>query len=342
MIVDDSAFMRSVIRDILQKNPDIEVMAEAQDGEEALEKLKTTEPDVMTLDLEMPKKNGISVLAELKQSHNNVKVVIVSSYTTENSEITLDCLRMGAVDFLLKPSVKDSVDLDKFTKFLVLKVKTAAQAKNLQDLNIIPETIHTHAHIQNTSFSGAVVIGSSTGGPVALEKLLAEFNENFPLPILIVQHLPEQFIISLTERIRDYCSLEIYVAETDMEIQPGRVYFVPGGHDGTIIRSGLNKVIFSVVENTEEILTPSIDKLMLSTVGIFKNKTIGVILTGMGKDGLLGAREIKAEGGTVIVQDQESSAVFGMAREVVNAGLADYILPLDQIVPKLEGFARNG
>ncbi len=340
MIVDDSAFMRSVIRDILQKDSDIEVVAEAADGEEALEKLKTIKPDVMTLDLEMPKKNGISVLSELKQSNSNVKTVIVSAYTTENSEITLDCLKMGAVDFLLKPSEKDAVTLDKFTKMLNFKVKAAAEAKKLKDLDAIPKPVHTHTYASVSAASGAVVIGSSTGGPIALEKLLAEFNEDFPWPVLIAQHLPEQFIISLAQRIRDNCSLEIYVAETDMEIKSGAVYFIPGGHDGTLIRSGLGKVRFSIVENTDEILTPSIDKLMLSTVNIYQDKTIGVILTGMGKDGLLGAKEIKAEGGTIIVQDADSSAVFGMGREVVTAGLADFILPLDKIVDKLQGLAK--
>lgn len=332
VVADDSSFMRSFIRDILNADPQIEVVAEAKNGLEALEKIKHISPDIVTLDLDMPFKNGIAVLADLRHLSVKPKVIVVSSYTHEHAQISQDCLSMGATDFVLKPSADLVADRNTFGIALTNSVKKAMKSLNHEQSN---------STIDHNMIHKVAVIGASTGGPLALEKIISELIENLTLPVIVVQHLPEPFVNSLVERLAAYSKIPICLAQEGMELKQKGIYFIPGGHDGALLRHGSGNIRFSVIENQDDILTPSIDKVLISAANIFGRNTIGIILTGMGKDGLLGAKAVKNMGGQIIVQDEASSAVYGMGREVIEAGLADYIIPLDQISTKLHQLSQN-
>ncbi len=332
VVVDDSSFMRSFIRDILNADPEIEVVAEAKDGLEALEKIKLMSPDLITLDLDMPVKNGIAVLADLRHLPVRPKIIVVSAYTHEQAQITQDCLSMGATNFLLKPSPDIIADQETFAAALISSVKTAVKpaSHHLPRETTEQETVHKIA-----------VIGASTGGPLALEEIISGLSETLTLPVVVVQHLPEPFVNSLVKRLSSCSKFTVCLAQEGMELQHNGVYFIPGGHDGTLLKQSPGKIKFSIIENQDDILTPSVDKILISAANIFGKKTIGIILTGMGKDGLLGAKAVKNMGGQIIVQDEASSAVYGMGREVIEAGLADYIIPLDQISNKIKQLSQN-
>jgi two-component system chemotaxis response regulator CheB len=332
LIVDDSFFMRKVIRGFLESDPAFEVVGEAADGTEALEKIPILQPRVVTLDIEMPKLNGLETLPAIVRLPHHPSVVMVSGYVKEGENITLQCLQMGAADFVLKPSGSFSLDMDKVRNLLIEKVKIAARTDtakihtaNGHD-SVAAKTHHYHPKNNN----GIVIIGASTGGPAALETLLPQFTSNFPYPIVVAQHLPKAFTLSFTDRLRRICRLNVVRAESDSTIVPGTIYIAAGSTTTTIIKN--DHPVFKVEENTHDIETPPVSELMTSAADVYQDKTIGIILTGMGTDGLTGMGQIKQAGGQTIVQDESTSAVFGMGREVVQKGLADNIVPLDNIM----------
>jgi len=336
LIVDDSFFMRRVIGDILRADPDIEIVGEAADGVEALEKIAHLHPNVVTLDIEMPEMNGVETLRHIVARDERPAVVMVSGFAPEGAEITLECLRLGAVDFVAKPSGSFSLDMSKVAEELRRKVEAAAAA-NLQAKDAAKESAskspvphEPHYHKE----SGVVIIGSSTGGPAALESILPMLPANFPYAVAVAQHLPSEFTDSFLGRLKKTCQLPVERAEDDVPLKPGTLYIVAGGTTTTITERD-NRRVFAVVTNTVDIQTPSVDELMASAAAVYGNKTIGVILTGMGSDGLLGMGRIKQAGGATIVQDEASSVVYGMGKEVVEGGLADHIVPLSQVINKV-------
>lgn len=330
LIVDDSFFMRKVIKDILQTDPAIEIVGEAVDGEEALKQVAVLHPAVVALDIEMPRMSGLQALQTIVDMEQPPAVVMVSGYAEEGADITLQCLALGAVDFVLKPSGTLSLDMEKVKDALLAKIKTAAKVDTTKT-HRPPQPSSAEHHYRATE--GAVVIGASTGGPAALEKLLPAFPANFPYPVIVAQHLPKIFGVSFSSRLNQKCSLPVTLAENNMELRPG-IYIARGGTTTTVTIKHNNPTL-SVEENNHDLETPSVSKLMISAADIYGEGTVGVILTGMGNDGLAGMKQIKAAGGTTIVQDEETSAVYGMGNEVVKHDLADAVVPLTHIMDKI-------
>jgi two-component system chemotaxis response regulator CheB len=338
LIVDDSFFMRKVIGDILRGEPDIEVVGEASNGAEALEKIAELQPRVVTLDLEMPILNGLEALRSIVKMPRPPAVVIVSGYVEEGAAVTLECLALGAVDFVLKPQGSFSIDLEGVKELLITKVRAAAEAG--------PSKLHTPSAPAERDWrykagGGVMVIGASTGGPPALEALLSQFPDSFPYPIVVAQHLPKSFAASFADRLRRRCQLDVTRAEQDTKLKPGTIYIAVGGTTTTIRRES-DELSFDVHKNNHDIETPRISQLMISAAEACGDKTVGVILTGMGRDGLDGMEQIKKAGGKTVVQDEATSAVYGMGREVVQKGLADAVVPLGQIAKTVNQELSHG
>ena len=333
LVVDDSLFIRRVLTDILNADPHIEVVEQAVDGLDALQILSKTKVDVVTLDLDMPKLDGLATLKKIMEMKHPPAVVVVSSYTQNGAAITIECLQSGAVDFVLKLVGSETGELQALAPEIIKKVKIAS-AVNREKLKPLYTQKTVDFVPKKENKMGAVVIGSSTGGTVALEHLLPGLPNNFPYPVLIAQHLPAKFVESLVVILRESCLLPIKMGEEKEIVQPGVVYFAPGGCDMQVIRDERDKICLTLIED-DAILTPSVDKLMTSATKVYGENTIGIILTGMGNDGLDGMRTIKEAHGKTLVQDEKTSVVFGMGREVIEAGLADHVLPLDKIAQKV-------
>lgn len=328
LIVDDSFFMRKVIADFLEADPDITVVGEATDGADALKKIAELRPQVVTLDIEMPIMNGLETLRAITGTPDYPAVVMVSGYVKKGADITLQCLAMGATDFVMKPSGSFSLDMDKIRESLIKKVKIAALANPPKQTYREPEQPRTW-HFR-TNDAGAVIIGASTGGPVALETLLPQFPKNFPYPIVVAQHLPGNFTKTFIERLRKVCELDVTRAEDGAPVAAGSIYIAAGG-TATAIEGHAGSAHFRVQPNTQDIETPPVSPLMTSASQVYGAHTIGIILTGMGSDGASGMEHIKKAGGWTVVQDEASSAIFGMGREVIEKGLADSVVPLKGI-----------
>lgn len=327
LVVDDSFFMRKIINDMLRSDPQIEVVGEAADGKAALEAIAVLQPNVITLDIQMPGMNGLEALRAIVSEPHHPSVVMLSGYVQEGAALTLECLALGAADFIVKPSGSFSLDIDKVKDVLLAKIKTAAAADTSKLPNRPP------AHVQSGQYSktgGVVVIGASTGGPAALEALLPEFPSNFPYPIIVAQHLPREFVASFSARLQKTCQLAVKQAEDGVAIKPGTIYIASGGTT-TTVEGAKDGPRFDVVINFSEIQTPSITKLMTTAADAYGPQTIGVILTGMGDDGSEGMAHIKQVGGTTVVQDEATSIVFGMGKVVVQQGTADHIVALGDI-----------
>ncbi|HSW66760.1 MAG TPA: chemotaxis-specific protein-glutamate methyltransferase CheB [Bacillota bacterium] len=338
LIVDDSFFMRKVIGDFLRLDPDITVVGEAANGQEALEKIAELAPQVVTLDIEMPGMNGVETLRAIVAAPRHPSVVMVSGYVEKGGALTLQCLALGAADFVLKPSGSFSLDMEKVHDLLVQKVKIAAAADTTKIKNVVTHQHHTH-QMRYADSSGIVVVGASTGGPAALEILLPAFPDNFPYSVVVAQHLPQTFTASFVGRLQERCSLHVTRAEPDTALRSGTIYIAAGGTTTTIGTKNDQPTLF-VEPNDQDIETPSVNKLMTSAAEAYQNHTIGIILTGMGKDGVEGMTRIKQLGGKTIVQDEATSVIFGMGREVVTAGVADNTVPLGLIAKTvIEGLA---
>lgn len=323
--------MRKVIHDFLDSDPAITVVGEAADGIEALKKITELQPRVVTLDIEMPRLNGMQTLQAIVEQPGHPSVVMVSGYVKDGEDIALQCLRLGAADFVLKPSGSFSLDMDKIRDQLIAKVKVAARADTDKLRSADPSNPATLKSWHYRQTDGVVVIGASTGGPAALEILLPQFPADFPYPIVVAQHLPRTFTASFTDRLQRLCQLNVMLAESDGKIAAGTIYIAAGSTKTTVARKD-DQPIFRVEPNTHDIQTPSVSDLMASAADVYGKRTIGVIMTGMGTDGLAGMGRIKQVGGRTVVQDQSTSVVFGMGREVVKEGLADEIVALDRIM----------
>jgi two-component system chemotaxis response regulator CheB len=339
LVVDDSFFMRKVIADILQADPDITVVGQAEDGPSALNQIAELHPDVVTLDLIMPGMDGLAVLKQLMQAPDHPGVLMVSAYTHEEADVTLECLSAGAVDFVLKPSESVAWALNSVAAELQTKVRSAAGSKAKPSPH--PATAASAARARDRGTAArpssrdavgraAIVIGASTGGPAALEQLLPQLPADLPFTVFVAQHLPSGFVESLVRRLNNISALAVAAGHEDEQVIPATIYFAPGDGDMSLVRDPGGAVTLHL-EPSANILTPSVDRLMVSAAELYGAGTVGVILTGMGQDGLAGARAIKAAGGTILVQDEASSVVFGMGKAVTEQGLADQVVPLTQL-----------
>ncbi len=334
VIVDDSAFMRMVLKDIVDSQPDMQVVGLAKDGVEALEVVSQSKPDVVTLDIEMPRMNGIEALKQIMAKFPT-RVIMVSSLTEEGADITLTALSIGAVDFVTKPSGSTSLSFRTVATELVEKIRSALQVP-VSKLVKQPVGAKVTLSIKYPALSQkAIVIGSSTGGPRSLDQIIPALPKGFPAPVFLVQHMPPVFTKSLAMRLNSISELEVKEAEDSEIVKPGTVYVAPGDWHMGVKMDGRSVKIF--LDKSEKInnVRPAVDFTLNKVAEIYKSNTIAAILTGMGRDGQKGAFKVKYYLGKVIAEDESTCAVFGMPKAVIEEGYADFILPAYKIAEKL-------
>lgn len=338
LIVDDSAFMRNTLSTMISSDPDINVIGFAKDGIEAVAKVQALKPDIVTLDVEMPRMDGIAALKQIMEKHP-VPVLMVSSITNEGAKVTLDALDLGAIDFIPKNLSELSINIVKIKEILISKIKAIGNRRVIpRKLPRITKTLET-PKLQNYSSSrkiGIVTIGTSTGGPKALQTIITRIPGDFPVPILIAQHMPPAFTGPFSERLNSLSKITVKEAEDGETIKKGVVYIAPGRGHMSVIRKKLTETVVSVNEDRgDHIYRPSVDVLMLSIAETYSGQVLGIILTGLGNDGTKGMTEIKNKGGKTIAESEESCVVYGMPRSVVEAGLADKVVPLDEVAGEI-------
>lgn len=328
LVADDSALMRRIIKDALSQNPDIQVVGMAENGVEAVEKFKDLNPDVITLDVEMPLMNGLEALKRI-MSIKPTPVIMVSALTTKEAAVTVEALMSGAVDFVTKPKNLFS-DFDSFVKELQIKVVNVSKSRGRYVS--ITENLSKASKVKGNSPEKLVIIGSSTGGPQALYQIMSKLNSFQDTSVVIVQHMPSGFTKSLAERLNGASKMIVKEAEDKETLYSGTAYVAPGGYhliiDGRRFSLSKDPPILGV--------RPAVDVTMLSGAKVFKNKTVGVILTGMGSDGAKGMEEIKRYGGKTIAQDEKSCVVFGMPKAAIERGVVDKIADLESIPTEIE------
>ncbi len=335
LVVDDSIVMRRIITDLLTEDEEIEVVGTARNGAEAIEKVRTLNPDVVTMDIEMPVMDGLTALQHIMAEYPR-PVVMLSSMDKRQADITFKALELGAVDFIPKTSGSLSLDLERVSCTILDTVKSAAKAK----MSVVRAPVRSIVPTSLPTLSGEwiVLIGCSTGGPKSLPEVLSRLPGNLPAPVLVVQHMPEGFTRSFAERLNWISSLEVKEAEEGEEIQKGKIYIAPGNRHMTL--KG-NKVHLDDGPKVN-FVRPAVDVLMNSVAPMYGPRTVGVILTGMGSDGALGMELIKKNGGKTIVQSEETCVVYGMPKAVVDRGAADRIVPLEDIAKNIVVMLSTG
>ena len=330
LVVDDSAFARKVVRESLQTSPELEVVGIARDGIDALEKIAELKPDVITLDLVMPNLDGLGVLAALTAEQRS-RVVVVSMADGE-SDIGISALGYGVFDLVHKPTALAVASLHDIAEELVKKVQlAAAQPRHrTRELIEIPSTPVVQRHSDRV-----VLIGTSTGGPQALTRLLKALPADFPAPIAIVLHIPPGYTGPLAERLNTECAIEVLEAEEGLALQPGRAILAKAGVDLFLAGSGSALSAHLDVGPSESLHRPSVDVLFQSAARCLGKRALGVVLTGMGNDGLAGARALTKAGGEVLTESEASCVVYGMPRAVKEAGLSTAEAPLEQMAMEI-------
>jgi two-component system chemotaxis response regulator CheB len=338
LTVDDSALMRQVLASLLSKDSDIEVIGSAPDPFIAREKIKALNPDVITLDVEMPKMDGLTFLEKLMRGHP-MPVVMVSSLTEAGCQTTLRALELGAVDFITKPKIDLREGMEEIAQDLISKVKAAAVANvKRQASGVRRETTPLTPYPSLLTSGGAMIkttdrviaFGSSTGGTEAVKDVLMALPPNTP-PIVITQHMPERFTKTWADRMNSLCRISVKEAQDGDSVLPGHALVAPGGYHMTLVRSGAR---YSVSINQDPPVNrhrPSVDVLFDSVAQYAGANAIGVILTGMGGDGAKGMLAMKQAGAYTIAQDEASCVVFGMPKEAIKLGGVDKVLPLAEI-----------
>ncbi len=339
LVVDDSAFMRRAITSVLEKDTGIKVVGFAKDGVDALHKIEQLDPDVVTLDIEMPRMDGLTALSHIMKEMPR-PVLMVSALTTKGADITLKALEMGAVDFISKEmsSLPGIADISSDICAKVREIAKKRISSPLQKAGEAPPWQRkTNQRLPVIPFAGRlqkdiVVIGVSTGGPGAVQKLLSELPEEFPVGIVIAQHMPGVFTTAFARRLDGITALRVKEAFDGEEYKQKTVYIAPGGKILYLEARGLNKWILRVSEPSVDILyKPSVDLLIESVARVVGSRTLAVIMTGMGSDGLKGVKLLKEKGGRVLAQSEATCVVYGMPKVIVNAGLADQIVDIDDL-----------
>jgi len=329
LVVDDSLFMRTLISDMLNSDPDIKVIDTAKDGIEAIKKIPRVRPDCITLDLAMPGRDGLTTLKHIINEYPT-PVVILSAYSKKDADITMKCLNAGAVGFVLKPSGELSLDIKYVKHQLLEEVKAASRVRMRKVISFIAKKPRKRRR-KRIGINKIVAIGASTGGPQTIELVLSSLPIDISIPVIVIQHVPTiSFTQSLAEHLNHNCDLKVKVLENNDTVQPSSVYLIPSGFRMKLTPLDTQDVISSLSREEPNMLTPSIDTAMKTLAPIYKENAVGVILSGMGEDGVEGMKAIKESGGKTIVQD-ESSMIFGMPKAVINAGYADKVLPASEI-----------
>ncbi len=336
LVVDDSLVMRSLLRMVLASDPAIELAGMASDGIDALDALDRRKPDVILLDIEMPRMNGLEVLAELRSRHAKAKIIMCSTLTRRGARITLEALAHGAIDYVTKPTAQNgAVDaVATLTRELLPRIKALFPAQETSNLRAGNVRTNDSLHLKQPEI---VAIGVSTGGPAALQTLLSMLPPDFPVPIVIVQHMPQLFTALLAERLNRECVLTVREAASAMLPEPGTVSIARGDWHLEFARHpfGTGQMLRLSQSPPEHHCRPSVDTLFRSAARAFGDAVLGVVLTGMGSDGFEGCKSIRNAGGRILVQDRASSAVWGMPGVVAAAGLAHRVLPLPSIAAEL-------
>jgi two-component system chemotaxis response regulator CheB len=330
LVVDDSLVMRKAISRMLSKDANIQVVGTANDGRDALEKIETLKPDVITMDVEMPVMDGLEALRQI-MSKNPIPVIMMSALTKEGAEITMEALNLGACDYVTKDFANMASSLAAKEAELLAKIRNVAKNKvkfllRKLDATKKPIVLDPDQKIKHEILS----IGASTGGPPALQHILSKLPKDFPVPVIIAQHMPKLFTQSFSQRLDAISQLHVKEAEENERLVPGVALIAPGNTHVALRRKG-KEVIVEFVNETQYIYRPSVDLLMSTTAAVYQEQSIGVILTGMGNDGLNGMKEIRSKNGYIIAQDEDTCVVYGMPKAVVTAKLADAILPIDKI-----------
>lgn len=333
LIVDDSAYVRKVIKEILSKNPFIEVVGIAHDGEEALELSEELKPDVITLDLTMPEMNGIEFVRQ-QMARFPIPIVIVS-IAGQNTAKVLAALDAGAVDFIQKPTALATEKIFDIHEELIAKVKAAAKIP-LSRLPKIKNTVSCpylkRKAIATSSQIDLIVIGISTGGPQALSYLIPQLPLEFPVPVAIVLHMPVGYTQLYAERLNHLCALNVKEATEGEIVAPGKVLIARAGRHLTFVKKFDGQVVTHLDARPFDTLhRPSVDVMFESAAQVYRDRVLGVIMTGMGSDGKEGAAWIKSQGGTIFTEAEETCVVYGMPRAVKEAGLSDSQFRLDEM-----------
>ena len=378
LVVDDSAFMRKVLSDLFKSQPDFEVVDIARNGVEAVEKVKQFSPDVVTLDVEMPLLDGLAALEQI-MAVKPTPVVMVSSLTKSGADATIKALSLGAVDFVAKSAGSIS-RIDEIEKDLLQKCRAAAGVSGVRlrtgvgaavkpsissatiPVNVPPVLKETQPTVEKplisektapavkisraAAISGVddwiVAIGTSTGGPRALQEVLTRLPGNLPCPTLVVQHMPPGFTKSLAERLNSLCELTVKEAADNDKLVAGTVYIAPGDFHLTLRKEGAGTYVKLNKDPAIGGLRPAVDPMMVSVSETYGIKTVGVILTGMGHDGAKGMQAIKRLKGLTIAEDQSTAVVFGMPKAAIEAGVVDTILPLPQVAEGIVQCLKKG
>ena len=338
LVVDDSALMRKMIPMIISSDDRIQVVGTAMDGEFALKKIRDLHPDVITLDIDMPRMDGLAALRLIVRDFG-VPVIIVSSLTKEGAETTLKGLEIGAFDFLPKPKDAISVHISEISHELIEKIKAASRCRRPKLRE--PQTVRLKQPLsplmplRNFSAETVVAIGVSTGGPQALAEILPGIPGDFPAGIVIVQHMPEGFTDLFAKRLDSMCNIRVKEACNGDIICPGNVFIAPGGKHLKVKKTTFGLV--TVLSQSPPVSghRPSATVLFTSVAEELGSGAIGVIMTGMGDDGVEGLARIKENGGVTLAQDEETSVIYGMPKVAAEKGYADMVLGLYEIVPRL-------
>ncbi len=331
LVVDDSVVIRSMLRQALASERDIEVVGVAANGRIALDMLDQVSPELITLDIEMPELNGLQTLAAIRRTRPRLPVVMFSTLTERGAVATLESFSLGATDYVTKPSNTrpGGQGLEAIREQLVPKIRALCRREPLKVASLPP--LLAASSQRHTAPFTAVAIGTSTGGPNALSAVLPAFPRDFPLPVFVVQHMPPTFTRFLAERLAKESSLPVREATDGQTVQPGQVLIAPGDFHLTVERQALGERVRLSQLPPENSCRPAVDVLFRSVARVYGAGTLAVVMTGMGQDGLRGCEAIHAVGGNVVVQDEATSVVWGMPGYVAQAGLADRILPLREI-----------
>lgn len=330
LVVDDSAFVRKVVREMLSRNPFIEVVGAARDGEEGLEMVEQLRPDVVTCDLQMPKLDGVRFVRE-QMSRRPLPILILTA-SAEDAEQTLAAMEAGAFDFVQKPTALANESILQIRDELADKVKAAARAPVANLRHDPPPSSGPVSTVGKGGSVDLVVIGISTGGPQALRYLIPQFPADFPVPVVIVLHMPVGYTQLFAEKLNELSPLNVQEAREGDSVVAGTVLLAPAGRHLVLRRTASGNVIAHLT--TEPINSPhrpAADVLFQSASELYRDRVLGVVMTGMGHDGRHGAAWIKAQGGTVLTEAEQSCVIYGMPRSVVEAGLSDGAVPLDEM-----------
>ncbi len=359
LVVDDAVVVRKMVSDVIASDPALELAGTAANGKIALAKIPQINPDLLTLDVEMPEMNGLETVVAVRKLYPKLPIIMFSTLTQRGAETTIEALSRGANDYVTKPANVGSVTeaLHSLREQLIPKIKLWC-SKGVQPNQALPRTESLAAKpsaikrpLNSTTKIEIVAIGVSTGGPNALSTVLPELSADFPVPIVIVQHMPPVFTKLLAERLSSQSQIDVFEARAGDVLKPGVAYIAPGNYHMTLKRVGVQIVVELNQETPENSCRPAVDVTFRSAVNLFGAGTFGAILTGMGQDGLRGCERIRAAQGQIITQDEETSVVWGMPGFVTRAGLADQVLPLKEIAQeitrrvnrnRLPSFAKSG